>query len=242
MSPRKHDEPSLLDPQIMYQRRRAAFPRLAQSAPPRRVVFVLSHGVFQRAARRWGREVLGFSGQLVVDMKSGTALAGSFGVGGPALAVLMEDLIAWGVQEFVLAGLAGSLVSELASGQAVLALAALRDDGVSNHYLPAGEVVAADVELSHQLQACVPDAIAGKTWTTAAPYRETQSAVEAARGHGAVCVEMEAAAGFAVAQFRQVAAGGVFVIADRLANGRWEPPTDMKAVDSKLLAVVQACL
>ncbi len=46
----------------------------------------------------------------------------------------------------------------------------------------------------------------GATWTTDAPYRETASAIEAARALGAVAVEMEAAALYAFAAGRGVGA------------------------------------
>ena len=43
----------------------------------------------------------------------------------------------------------------------------------------------------------------GTVWTTDAPYRETKAAIEAARAHGALAVEMEAAALYAFAQARE---------------------------------------
>jgi purine-nucleoside phosphorylase len=42
----------------------------------------------------------------------------------------------------------------------------------------------------------------GTTWTTDAPYRETEAAIEAARAQGILAVEMEAAALYAFAQAR----------------------------------------
>ncbi|XYD11654.1 hypothetical protein R1A27_14385 [Methylobacterium sp. NMS12] len=43
---------------------------------------------------------------------------------------------------------------------------------------------------------------AGATWTTDAPYRETEQAIGAARAQGILAVEMEAAALYAFAQAR----------------------------------------
>src|SRR3954464_14378189 len=42
----------------------------------------------------------------------------------------------------------------------------------------------------------------GATWTTDAPYRETEAAIDAARARGILAVEMEAAALYAFAQAR----------------------------------------
>jgi purine-nucleoside phosphorylase len=44
--------------------------------------------------------------------------------------------------------------------------------------------------------------LAGASWTTDAPYRETETAIAAAIDVGAVCVEMEAAALYAYASAR----------------------------------------
>ena len=43
----------------------------------------------------------------------------------------------------------------------------------------------------------------GTAWTTDAPYRETEAAIAAARAHGALAVEMEAAALYAFARARR---------------------------------------
>jgi purine-nucleoside phosphorylase len=45
--------------------------------------------------------------------------------------------------------------------------------------------------------------LAGASWTTDAPYRETQSAIASAEAAGIVCVEMEAAALYAYGAARQ---------------------------------------
>lgn len=45
--------------------------------------------------------------------------------------------------------------------------------------------------------------LVGRSWTTDAPYRETPTAIGAARAAGAVCVEMEAAALYAYAGARR---------------------------------------
>ena len=47
--------------------------------------------------------------------------------------------------------------------------------------------------------------LAGSSWTTDAPYRETAAAVAAAERHGIACVEMEAAALYAYPTARTAA-------------------------------------
>ncbi len=47
-----------------------------------------------------------------------------------------------------------------------------------------------------------PPVIRGATWTTDAPFRETEAAIAMARQYGALAVEMEAAALYAFARAR----------------------------------------
>ncbi len=103
-------------------------------------------------------------------------------------------------------GWAGSLQPDLPLGSTVLVEGAEREDGTSYHYLPAGEVVGADPDLTGFLEECAlargVDTVRGRAWTIDAPYRETMGAIRRHREAGVSLVEMEAAAIFAVARVR----------------------------------------
>jgi uridine phosphorylase len=85
---------------------------------------------------------------------------------------------------------------------------ALRDEGTSYHYLPAGcEYAEADPALLSVVEgalATISDPVErGAIWTTDAPHRETLEAIAAARAEGILAVEMEAAALYAFAEARR---------------------------------------
>ena len=61
-----------------------------------------------------------------------------------------------------------------------------------------------------------------KTWTTDAIYRETPQKVAAYLKEGCLAVEMEAAAFFAVAQFRGVPFGQILYGGDAVTPGAWD--------------------
>jgi purine-nucleoside phosphorylase len=62
-----------------------------------------------------------------------------------------------------------------------------------------------------------------KTWTTDAPYRETPAKVQRRRAEGCTVVEMEAAAFFAVAQFRDVTLGQILYGGDDVSGeAEWD--------------------
>lgn len=142
---------------------------------------------------------------LVVFEADGTV----FGVVGCAVgasfAVLIaEQMFASGCRLLLSVTSAGQIADNGATPYFILIDRALRDEGTSHHYLPAADFAHADPALLAMAQAGLDAAplrvITGATWTTDAPYRETEAAIEAARASGALAVEMEAAALYAFAQ------------------------------------------
>lgn len=62
----------------------------------------------------------------------------------------------------------------------------------------------------------------GKTWTTDAPYRETQAKIVKRREQGAICVEMGCASMAAVAKFRNKDFFQFLYATDNLDSIQWE--------------------
>ena len=148
------------------------------------------------------------------------------GVGAPLAAGLFEELIALGCRKFIACGGAGVLDNGLALGHVIVPATAVRDEGTSYHYLPPSREVAASpnavaaiqkVLIKHQVEYIV-----GKTWTTDAMYRETPAKIQRRRAEGCIAVEMEAAAFFAVAQFRGVEFGQLLYGGDNLGGENWD--------------------
>lgn len=148
------------------------------------------------------------------------------GVGAPLSAGFLEELIALGCRKFIACGGSGVLNREITVGHVVVPTSAVRDEGTSYHYLPPSREVAANPEAVRAIQATL-DAhripyIAGKTWTTDAVYRETRGKIEQRRAEGCITVEMEAAAFFAVAQFRGVPFGQILYGGDDISGDEWD--------------------
>ena len=148
------------------------------------------------------------------------------GVGAPLAAAFLEELIALGCRAFVAAGGAGVLVPELAMGHVIVPTSAIRDEGTSYHYMPAGREVVAGATAVAAIVATLElhkvPFVTGKTWTTDALYRETRAKVAQRVAEGCLTVEMEAAACFAVAAFRGVAFGQLLYAGDDLSGEQWD--------------------
>ncbi len=146
-------------------------------------------------------------------------------VGAPVSAAMLELMIVLGSRKFIACGGAGVLDSKIAVGHIVVPSAAIRDEGTSYHYIPPSREVAphprALAAIEKTLKRNGVDYIVGKTWTTDAIYRETRARVNARKREGCLTVEMEAAAFFAVAQFRRVQFGQILYGGDDL-SGEWD--------------------
>lgn len=148
------------------------------------------------------------------------------GVGAPLAVGLLEELIALGGRKFIACGGAGVLNRDIAVGHVIIPESAVRDEGTSYHYLPPSREVAGDPAairtLERVLQRHHVPYIVGKTWTTDAFYRETPDKVARRRAEGCLTVEMETAAFFALAQFRQVAFGQLLYGGDDVSGDDWD--------------------
>ncbi|HEX8997260.1 MAG TPA: nucleoside phosphorylase [Ktedonobacterales bacterium] len=148
------------------------------------------------------------------------------GIGAPAAVATLEELIALGVRDILIVGTGGSLHPGLPIGSFIVPTGAIREDGTSFHYAPAGAELAPDPALAQALAEAVVAlggvVTFGSVWTTDAPYRETQSKIAAYSALGALAVEMEAAALFALAQHRGVRLGLLLAVSDELFH-EWRP-------------------
>lgn len=147
------------------------------------------------------------------------------GVGAPLAAAFLEELIALGGKKFIACGGAGVLDNTIEVGHVIVPEHAVRDEGTSYHYLPPARTVAADANAVSAIcetliQRGVPHD-RGNTWTTDGFYRETPKRIAQRKSEGCLTVEMEAAAFFAVAQFRDVAFGQLLYGGDDISQEVW---------------------
>jgi uridine phosphorylase len=131
----------------------------------------------------------------------GNAVGASFAV------LVAEEMFACGCELLISMTSAGQIVSKGSPPYFVLIEKALRDEGTSYHYLPPAQFSTIDQKLLAGLQGVFeksqPPVFKGATWTTDAPFRETETAISYSRSEGILGVEMEAAALYAFAAAKQ---------------------------------------
>lgn len=190
-----------------------AFDRLLQSHPSK-----VCHHVAAETAQVEIR---------TVELPEGPITAALSHVGAPVTTILFEAMLAIGVSRTVAVGSAGGLVAEHPPGTVVVPDRAIRDEGVSYHYVPAGRHAEPDPALQAKLHGALVDAglpvVRGDVWTTDALFRETAAKVARRIGEGAIAVDMEASALATVARFRGARHGHAVYMADTLHGDEWDP-------------------
>jgi uridine phosphorylase len=147
-------------------------------------------------------------------------------MGAAGAAAQLEDMYALGVEKVIVFGSCGVLDENIKDCAIIIPDKAVRDEGLSYHYLPPSDEMTVNPKYIPEFTALLDEIkckyIVGKTWTTDAMYRETKAKVKRRKAQGCVCVEMECAALAAVAQFREKELFQFVYAADSLGGEQWD--------------------
>jgi uridine phosphorylase len=131
----------------------------------------------------------------------GNAVGASFAV------LVAEEMFACGCELLISMTSAGQIISKGRPPYFVLIEKALRDEGTSYHYLPPSTFSMINTKLMECLMSAFERSqypvFPGPTWTTDAPFRETETAIAYAQSEGILGVEMEASALYAFAESKR---------------------------------------
>jgi uridine phosphorylase len=248
LGPKPHRSPSVFRPENLLREARRqlglpdeAVPAICVLDPDGDMVGALRAAGRSRRAAGWAC----YHTEMDVTEHEGVSIGiVGLAVGAPFAVLVAEQLFASGCRLLVSVTSAGQITPIGPTPYFVLIDRALRDEGTSFHYLPPTTFAEADAALADRAFAGVsalPGTVyRGATWTTDAPYRETEEAIDAARTHGALAVEMEAAALYAFATARRRAVLCFAHVTNQMARieGDFEKGEDAGAGDS--LALIAA--
>jgi purine-nucleoside phosphorylase len=127
---------------------------------------------------------------------------------GSSYAVLVaEQLFVSGCRSLISVTSAGIIKQPDNSKRFALIINTIRDEGTSYHYLPPDKPSALSKEMLQKLNPLLQQKncpfFKANSWTTDAPYRETQTAINEMKKQNIVCVEMEAAALYALSAVKK---------------------------------------
>ncbi len=251
----KHQHAALTEPAafVRYWVEHGVLP--AQYVAPQGVVMLYQRSVFDGVicgenvspfAPRGRRQTAFLDLHLFDDTDRTVGVIGGFGIGAPAAVSALESLAAIGVRQFIGVGTAGALQGGLDTGEVMVCERAIRDEGVSHHYLPAAMWAEPSSTLTGRLHRALEQASleprTASAWTIDAPFRETVVEARHYADNGVAVVEMEAAALFTVGRFRNVEVAAAFAISDSLADGEWVPQFGHPRLAERLTRMIPAAV
>jgi DeoD family purine-nucleoside phosphorylase len=177
------------------------------------------------------RGLWGYTGPARADGKPLTVQ--STGMGGPSAAIVLHELIALGARRAIRVGTCGALRAELALGDLVIARESICLDGASRA-LGAGERAGAEPSLTDALRSAAPtDAHCGAVVSVDLFYETAHLPAAAA---GALAIEMEAAALFALGARADIPIACLLAVSDTFDASGARTRID----DDALLAAAEA--
>jgi hypothetical protein len=206
---RDHVAPSVFRPESLLREARRQKGLSSGSVPP--VCVLDPDGDIVAHVRRHGAESCpqwACYHSTMWTWQSGDLACGIVGqvVGGSFAVLAAEQLFASGCELLISVASAGQITDVGPPPYYILIERALRDEGTSYHYLPPSNYVAADPALVRLAADALGEAgrglHVGDTWTTDAPFRETEESIASRRRAGILAVEMEAASLYAFAAAR----------------------------------------
>lgn len=167
------------------------------------------------------REYVTFSGT-----RGGVRLTvASHGVGAAGANVCFAELLRGGVRTFLRAGTCGAIAEGVRDGELIVATAAVREDAVSDHFIPPGYPAVADPAASEALRAAARRANVrvreGMVVTEANFYPgSAPPRWQRYRGYGPLAVEMELSSLYVLAAMNGARAGGILTVDGNLVEER----------------------
>lgn len=177
------------------------------------------------------------------ETNSGGATVAFAPLGAPGTIMMMEDLIACGVESVVGVGASGSLTPDHPVGDVLLPEECrVIDEGTSAHYPDAGPPKAAG-ELRNDLTLLLEQhgarTASGDWWSTDGFYREMTDDIARHAANGILGIDMETSAMYRVAQYRGVASCNMLVVSDELWTD-WKYGIDFSEFSSGVEAMQAA--
>lgn len=136
--PNKYDEKPLLRAKDFWDYKKK-IGRIPEIDPPNGVILCYSPTLLSFIINNYDvkkiEHVFGDFFYVLDEGGSHIGICGGFGIGGPMVGILLEELTAFGIKKYISIGVAGSLQTNLKLGNIIVCDKAIRDEGVSHHYL-----------------------------------------------------------------------------------------------------------
>jgi uridine phosphorylase len=222
-----YKEPSLLKASdlVAWKRKRGAY---NFKELPDLAIIAIKRNMFSKVISPFTKRAKGINGSHFI-YKSKVLLCSEFGSGASAMIMLLEELRALGVRQFIFIGSAGILDDSVKEGSAHIVQKAVSLSGTTFFYSEKDELECYDLSFFEKVKnKCnlTPKTIL----STDSPFRETPSLIDHYKSKGCALVDMECASIYAFSQFYKIPSACILVGADTLTSSEWKAPNNIKNV------------
>lgn len=154
-----------------------------------------------------------------------SVFTGFIGFGSPMWIWALEQLIAYGIKQFIFIGFFGKVNPSIKPHKLIIVEKALRDEGTSYHYAPPSKWAYPDEELTNRLLSH-KDTVASSLWTTDAMFKQTKPEITYANENGIAGFDSETSALFSVAKARGCRIASIQIESDSFINNTWKTVYD----------------
>lgn len=146
------------------------------------------------------------------------------GIGAPATAMTMEALRVAGVKHIIRVDYCGALMDNIEIGDIIICSEAICGDGTTPHYLKQDSPyprVLADAKLVSKIMEGFEsnkkkqECHSGAVWTHDALFKEPAELIQKAVSNGAIAIDMETSAIFALGKIYNISTAAILIVTDR---------------------------
>jgi len=166
---------------------------------------------------------------------------GFIGFGSPMWAWVLEQLIAYGIKNFIYIGFFGRVNQKIPKHKLIIVEKALRDEGLSFHYVKSSKWAYPDKDLTRGLLS-EKGTISSNLWTTDAMFKQTRKEITHANRNNIVGFDMETSALFCVAKARKCKIASIQIESDSFINNRWKSVYQTKEFEHNLINAINLAI
>jgi len=195
---------------------------------PDLAIISIKRNMFVKVISPFTKRAKGINGSHYI-YNSQILLCSEFGSGASAMVMLLEELRALGVKQFIFVGSAGILDDSIKEGSAHIVQKAVSLSGTTFFYSEKDEQECYDLSFFEKVNNKCN--LTSKTiLSTDSPFRETSSLINHYRTQGCALIDMECASIYAFSYFYKMPSVCILVGADTLTSSEWKAPKNIKNV------------
>ncbi len=160
--------------------------------------------------------------------------------------MVLEELIFCGVNFIISIGLACGISNKLCHYDIIIPISSYSKEGIAKLYTQNKDKISSSKTLTNIIEnTLIKNSLnykTGNSLTISTPYRETSKIVNFYKQKNAICIDMESASLFAIAQYHKVHIASIFAVSDLIIDNKWLPCFKGKAIKQAHKKLIQTAL